>query len=159
MFVTIKHKTFTQCCANVGPASTTLGQHWYSIGWMSRVFWAAWPSGCADGFLAQLEESKVFISGYLWLVSSGRVWEMPAWSTENTGPGDQSLTNLIDFCYVCNHILAVQTPLSKLRPETEPPESRKTKETLLKLPPIAALKAGCCITCVFWRQKLKISCI
>ena len=32
-----KHDTFTQCWINVGPSSTTLGQHWFNIGWMSRV--------------------------------------------------------------------------------------------------------------------------
>ena len=27
----------TQCCFNVGPASKTVGQHWNSIEWISRV--------------------------------------------------------------------------------------------------------------------------
>ena len=33
----IKHETSTQCWSNVGPPSTTLAQHWFNIGWMSRV--------------------------------------------------------------------------------------------------------------------------
>ena len=37
-----KHETSTQCWANVGPPSTTLAQHWSSIGSMSRVYWFAW---------------------------------------------------------------------------------------------------------------------
>ena len=32
-----KYGTITQWCFNVGPASKTVGQHWNSIGWMSRV--------------------------------------------------------------------------------------------------------------------------
>ena len=34
-----EHEAFTQCCFNVGPPSSTLAQHWNSIGWMSRVCW------------------------------------------------------------------------------------------------------------------------
>ena len=34
-----KHGAFTQCCFNVGPPSSTLAQHWNSIGWMPRVCW------------------------------------------------------------------------------------------------------------------------
>ena len=34
-----KHGAFTQCCFNVGPPSSTLAQHWNSIGWMSHVYW------------------------------------------------------------------------------------------------------------------------
>ena len=34
-----KHKAFTQCCVNVGPTSSTLAQHWNSIGRMPRVCW------------------------------------------------------------------------------------------------------------------------
>ena len=30
-------ESLTHCWINVGPASTTLAQHWSSIGWMSRV--------------------------------------------------------------------------------------------------------------------------
>ena len=30
-------QTFTQCWFNVGPASTTLFQHWTSLGWMSHI--------------------------------------------------------------------------------------------------------------------------
>ena len=37
-----KHGAFTQCCFNVGPASKTMGQHWNSIGWRSRVCWDTW---------------------------------------------------------------------------------------------------------------------
>ena len=29
-----KHVTFTQCCFNVDPKSSTLAQHWNSIGWL-----------------------------------------------------------------------------------------------------------------------------
>ena len=32
-------EAFTQCCFNVGPPSSTLAQHWNSIGWMPRVCW------------------------------------------------------------------------------------------------------------------------
>ena len=34
-----KHGAFTRCCFNVGPPSSTLVQHWNSIGWMHRVCW------------------------------------------------------------------------------------------------------------------------
>ena len=34
-----KHVAFTQCWFNVGLSSSTLAQHWNSIGWMSRVCW------------------------------------------------------------------------------------------------------------------------
>ena len=34
-----QHETLSQCWFNVGPSSTTLAQHWTSIGSMSRVFW------------------------------------------------------------------------------------------------------------------------
>ena len=34
-----KHGVFTQCCFNAGPPSSTLAQHWNSIGWMIRVYW------------------------------------------------------------------------------------------------------------------------
>ena len=34
-----KHGAFTQSCFNVGTASSTLPQHWNSIGWMPRVCW------------------------------------------------------------------------------------------------------------------------
>ena len=37
-----KHGAFTLCCFNVGPPSSTLAQHWNSIGWMPRV--------CCDGY-------------------------------------------------------------------------------------------------------------
>ena len=30
---------FIQCCINAGPPSSTLAQHWYSIGKMPRVCW------------------------------------------------------------------------------------------------------------------------
>ena len=39
IFLLCKYGAFTQCCFNVGPASSPLDQHWNSIGWMSRVFW------------------------------------------------------------------------------------------------------------------------
>ena len=34
-----QHETLTQCCVNVGPPSTTLTQHYSSIGSASRVCW------------------------------------------------------------------------------------------------------------------------
>ena len=34
-----KHGAFTQCCFNVVPPSSTLAQHWNSIGWMPRLCW------------------------------------------------------------------------------------------------------------------------
>ena len=34
-----KHGEFIQCCFNVDPQSSTLAQHWNSIGWLYRVFW------------------------------------------------------------------------------------------------------------------------
>ena len=34
-----KQEAFTQCCFNVGPPSSTLAQHWNSIGWMPLVWW------------------------------------------------------------------------------------------------------------------------
>ena len=34
-----KHEAFTRCCFNVGPASSTLAQHWNNIGWMPRTRW------------------------------------------------------------------------------------------------------------------------
>ena len=36
---TSKHETFTRCWLNVGPASTTLAQHWTNNGSKSRVCW------------------------------------------------------------------------------------------------------------------------
>ena len=34
-----KNETSIQCCTNVGPPSTTLGQHWYNVGSMSLDCW------------------------------------------------------------------------------------------------------------------------
>ena len=34
-----KHGKFTLCCFNVGPPSSTLAQHWNTIGWMPLVCW------------------------------------------------------------------------------------------------------------------------
>ena len=40
----------TQCCFNIGPASKTVGQHWNSIGWMTRVCAKPWGAmGCDAG--------------------------------------------------------------------------------------------------------------
>ena len=36
-----KDETFTQCCLNVGPSSSTLAQHLSSICWMPRVGWCS----------------------------------------------------------------------------------------------------------------------
>ena len=43
------HGAFNQRCFNVGQASSTLAQHWNSIGWMSRVCRVnAWFSLCGE---------------------------------------------------------------------------------------------------------------
>ena len=39
IFLGGKHETSTLCRTNVGPASTTLAQHWFNNGSMSRVCW------------------------------------------------------------------------------------------------------------------------
>ena len=49
-----KHEAFTQCCFNIGPASSTLAQHWDRIAWMPLVCWdVASPLHlCGDCFLS-----------------------------------------------------------------------------------------------------------
>ena len=42
-----KHGTLIQCCSNVVPPSTTLGQHWSNIGSMGRVCWGRHSLCCA----------------------------------------------------------------------------------------------------------------
>ena len=57
-----KHEAFTQCCFNVGPPSSTLAQHWNSIGLIPCVCWLvntglAWCwSGASDhsGFVTSV---------------------------------------------------------------------------------------------------------
>ena len=44
-----KHGTFTQCCFNVWPPSSTLAQHRHNIGWMFHVCWVSGDCRCVVG--------------------------------------------------------------------------------------------------------------
>ena len=55
-----KHDASTQCF-NVGPPSSTLAQHWNSIGWMPRVYWVIeyLPQMCTSQYSRTLDGSLV----------------------------------------------------------------------------------------------------
>ena len=65
-----EQETSTQCWTNVGPASTTLAQHWSSIAWMSRD-----PPKCTEVTLVQHRSSASDIGPILNCDDSVCAWE------------------------------------------------------------------------------------
>ena len=45
-----RREAFTRCWVGVGPASQTVGQHWFGVWWASRVCWDAFFKFAANAF-------------------------------------------------------------------------------------------------------------
>ena len=56
----IKRGAFTQSWFNVGPASSTLDQHWISIGWMRRVCWGVVYDRGVDTSVMRLYQRSLY---------------------------------------------------------------------------------------------------
>ena len=66
------HETFPRCWFNVGPPSTTSGQHWTNIGWTSRVCWDDLASAHIMFYPSKYDSSRFNIYIYL---SNKKLWK------------------------------------------------------------------------------------